>query len=384
MTITQDRIARVLEVFEHNFTDRDELGASVSIWQHGNEILSRSAGWCERERIRPWSATTLVPFWSATKGPASACVLNALDAAAIALGEKVAVVWPEFAAAGKEDITIAELLSHRAGLAALDHEVSSFDYRAVIRALERQAPNWPPGTAHGYHPRTFGFLLEEIIRRVSDARSLGDYWRVIFAEPLDLDLWIGLPDEQSDRVAKLYAGKMADTPGEEAFYRAFGDPRSLTRRAFASPAGITALTGMNGPDARREGFASMGGIGTAASLAKFYAMLAGGGRWRGRTYLGSDVLAQVETTLSSGLDKTFQLQTAFAGGFMKDPVDAFGEKRRALFGPEKRAFGHPGAGGSHAFADPENGIAFAYTMNQMSYGVLPNARSLEMVEALYA
>ena len=141
---------------------------------------------------------------------------------------------------------------------------------------------------------------------------------------------------------------------------------------------------MNDPRAQRAGLPAMGGIGTAASLGKFYAMLAAGGKWRGRAYLNPKILEQAETTLSSDLDKTFHLPTAFAAGFMKDPVDAFGEKRRQLFGPEARAFGHPGAGGSHAIADPQNGIAFAYTMNQMSYGVLPNERSLEMVAALYS
>ena len=383
MTITQQHIARVLDAFEQNFATRDELGASVSIWQHGNQVITHSAGWCERERIRPWTDATLVPFWSATKGPAAACVLRALGDAAIPLTAKVATLWPEFAANGKQDISLAQLLSHRAGLVALDHQVDSFDYPAVIRALEQQAPNWQPGSAHGYHPRTFGFLLDEIVRRVAGASSLGDYWREHFAEPLGLDLWIGLPEGEDYRVAQLYSGKMQNTPGEEDFYRAFAAPNSLTRRAFASPAGIASITGMNDPRAQRAGLPAMGGIGTAAALGKFYAMLASGGRWLGRTYLGAETLTQAETMLCSDLDKTFQLQTAFAAGFMKDPADAFGAKRRQLFGPEHRAFGHPGAGGSHAFADPENGIAFAYTMNQMSYGVLPNARSLEMIKAMY-
>ena len=296
---------------------------------------------------------------------------------------KVADLWPNFAAANKQDITLAQVLSHQAGLAALDHAADIFDYPAVIKAIEQQEPNWTPGTAHGYHPRTFGFLLDEIVRRVSGATSLGSYWREHFGDPLDLDLWIGLPESEDHRVAKLYSGRMQNTPGEENFYRAFGDPTSLTRRAFSSPKGIAAVTGMNDKQAQRAGLPAMGGIGTAASLGKFYAMLAGGGTWQGKTYLAPEILTQAENTLTSDLDKVFQLQTAFAAGFMKDPLDTFGEKRRQLFGPEPRAFGHPGAGGSHAFADPENHIAFAYTMNQMAYGVLPNDRSLEIVAALY-
>lgn len=383
MTLTQDRLARVLDVFEQNFATRNELGASVSIWQHGQRLLNHSAGWCEREQIRPWTDETLVPFWSATKGPAAACTLHALEGAGVGLNEKIASFWPEFAAGGKGEISVAELLSHGGGLVALDEEVDSFDYPAVIGALEEQSPNWQPGTAHGYHPRTFGYLVDEIVRRLTGAKSLGLYWWEQFARPLGLDLWIGLPENQDFRVAKLYSGRLQNTPGEEAFYHAFADRDSLSRRAFASPAGLAAVTGMNEPRAQRAGLPAMGGIGTAAALGKFYALLADGGTWGDRRYLSEDILSQAETTLRSDHDQTFQLPTAFAAGFMKDPLDEDGEKHRQLFGPEIRAFGHPGAGGSHAFADPENGIAFAYTMNQMSYGVLPNARSLDMVGALY-
>ena len=383
MTVTQIQLAKVLEAFDENFERRGELGASVSIWQHGNELLTHSAGWCEREHLQPWTDHTLVPFWSATKGLAAACTLHALHGAGIPLDAKIASIWPEFAAAGKAEIDFAQVLSHQAGLAALDLEVDIFDHAAVVRALEQQEPHWEPGSAHGYHPRTFGFLLDEIVRRSTASESLGDYWREQFADPLGLDIWIGLPDSHDLPIARLYSGRMQNTPGEEPFYRAFGDPSSLTRRAFASPVGIAAVTGMNAPEAQRAGLPAMGGVGNAASLGKFYAMLAAGGKWRGETYLAPEILTQAETTLSSDLDKTFHMQTAFGAGFMKDPVDPFGEKRRQHFGPEPRAFGHPGAGGSHAFADPENGIAFAYTMNQMAYGVLPNERALGMVRALY-
>ncbi|MFT5107334.1 MAG: CubicO group peptidase (beta-lactamase class C family), partial [Pseudoalteromonas tetraodonis] len=274
MTITQVQLAAVLEVFEQNFATRGELGASVSIWQHGNQLLTQSAGWCEREKLRPWTDDTVVPFWSATKGIAATCVLHALETAGINLDDKVAELWPAFATASKQDITFAQLLSHQAGLAALDHPADIFDYPSVIRALEQQEPNWQPGTAHGYHPRTFGFLLDAVVRRASDAESLGTYWRKHFAEPLGLDLWIGLPESEDHRVAKLYSGKMQDTPGEEDFYRAFTDQKSLARRAFASPGGLAAITGMNDQRAQRAGLPAMGGIGTAASLGKFYAMIA--------------------------------------------------------------------------------------------------------------
>ena len=208
MTITHVQLAQVLEVFEKNFASRGELGASVSIWQHGNQLLTHSAGWGERERITPFTDHTLVPFWSATKGLAATCTLHALHAASIPLSERVATIWPEFAANNKQDITLAHVLSHQAGLAALDLEADIFDHAGVIRALEQQEPNWQPGSAHGYHPRTFGFLLDEIVRRVDGTDSLGTYWRQHFADPLGLDIWIGLPDSHDNHIAKLYSGKM--------------------------------------------------------------------------------------------------------------------------------------------------------------------------------
>src|SRR5262249_27530245 len=147
-------------------------------------------GFCDATRERPWTADTLVLVWSATKGIASGCVLHALQQQKIELEWPVAEVWPEFGQAGKDKITLGELLSHQAGLGALDRRVDAVDYGAVIRALEAQAPVWPPGSAHGYHARTFGFLLDELIRRIT-GKTLSDYWQENFARPLELDFWIG-------------------------------------------------------------------------------------------------------------------------------------------------------------------------------------------------
>lgn len=362
--IQNPQLAAVKAVFERNFAEREELGASVSIWQHGQEILSLSAGFCEKGNRRQWTADTLVPVWSATKGLASACALTALDNAGRALDEPVASLWPKLG----HGITFSHVLSHAAGLCALDEMVEIFDYERVIEAMERQSPHWTPGTAHGYHSRTIGFLLDEIVRRASGATSLSEYWRETFAKPWGLDFWIGLPKEENERVATLYPGRMRGAGEEESsFYRAFGDEKSLTRRTFGSPKGLAALSGMNDPAARAAGLPAMGGIGTAHSLAKFYAT------WR------RDCPFVV-----NGMDQVFLLPTSFGHGFMKDPVGPdTGRKRRQHFGPSTTAYGHPGAGGSHAFYDPENGIAFAYVMNQMAYGVLPNEKSLEMVAALY-
>ena len=372
-------LARVEEVFNDNFASRDELGASVSVWHCGEEVLSLAAGFCDRDETRAWCPDTLVPFWSATKGLSSACLLHLLDRSGIALGDPVARVWPEFARAGKAEVSFEQVLSHRAGLPALDREVSIFDHAAVISAIEDQQPLWEPGSRHGYHPRIFGFLLDEIMLRLTGGR-LGDYFRREFGEPLGLEVWIGLPEAEQGRVAMLYPGRMSDPDGEADFYRAFADPQSLTRRAFASPSGLAAVSGMNSPQAWQAGWPALGGIGSACGLAKFYAMLAGEGTREGKCYFPEQVLQVMSETLVSGRDAIFCMESAFSAGFMKD---AQGSSRRRIFGPSEKAFGHPGAGGSLAFADPEHNLAFAYTMNQMSYGVLPGSRALDMVDALY-
>lgn len=370
---------RIAALFEENFASRGELGAAVSVWQHGEPLLDLHGGFRDAHRKIPWTPDTIVLVWSATKGLGSACVLHVLQAHEIGLGRRVAEFWPDFAGGGKSEITYAQLLSHEAGLCALDERVDVQDYAAVVAALERQVPLWPPGSAHGYHARTFGFLLDEIIRRVA-GKTLSEYWREVFADTLGLDIWISLPESEHARVATIYAAKAGRTPTPEAFYRDLATPGTLARKTFTSPHGLHAVSAMNSPAIRSAPIVSFGGIGSASSLAKFYAMLANGGELDGRRYFTDATLAQMSTSLASGPDKVFQIPTAFAAGFMKDPP----EITRKIFGLAPLAFGHPGAGGSHAFADPENGIAFAYVMNQMEQSLLPNEKSLRLTDALYS
>ncbi|HSS16506.1 MAG TPA: serine hydrolase domain-containing protein, partial [Candidatus Dormibacteraeota bacterium] len=157
---------RLKPLFRENFEKFGELGAAVFIWQNGKPIVDLYSGFCDVRHEKPWGADTLVLIWSATKGIGGACVLHVLQEHRISIERPVAEFWPEFAQADKEKITLSQLLSHQAGLCALDARVDILDYSAVIRALEVQKPLWPPGTAHGYHARTFGFLLDEIVRRI--------------------------------------------------------------------------------------------------------------------------------------------------------------------------------------------------------------------------
>lgn len=373
-----DLRGRLKLIFDENFARFGELGAAVSVWQKGEPLLDLHGGFCDAHRTKPWRDDTLVLVWSATKGIGSACLLHLLQENRIALAQRVSEFWPEFGQVGKENVTIAQLLSHSAGLCAFEQKIEITDYPAVIHALEEQAPLWPPGTTHGYHARTFGFLLDELVRRISGI-SIAKYWREVFAESLGLDFWIGLPAELNPRCATIYAAKAGRTAQPAQFYRDLATPGTLQRKTFTSPAGLHSVTAMNRPENRALEIVSLGGIGSVHALAKFYAMLANGGELDGRRYFTAETIAHMTTILSDGPDLVFEIPTAFSAGFMKNSTRA----SRPIFGPSPHAFGHPGAGGSHAFADPENKLAFAYVMNQMDQSVLPNEKSLRLIDALY-
>ena len=388
---------RLEPLFRENFENLGELGAAVSIWQNGKLVVDLHGGFRDARREEPWTTDTIVLIWSATKGIGAACLLHVLQEHKIDIERTVAEFWPEFGQAGKEKITLEQMLSHQAGLCALDEPVDVLDYPAVIHALEKQAPLWPPGTAHGYHARTFGFLLDELVRRIA-GRTLPEYWRENFAAPLDLDLWIGLPENENPRVATIYAAQAGKPPEPKQFYADLATPGTLARKVFTSPRGLHAISAMNNPDVRAQPIVSFGGIGSANSLAKFYALLANDGALDGRNFFSKKTMEWMTTTLTDGMDRVFQIPTAFSAGFMKDSKST----TRGIFGRSTRlraasayaatadktagqasSFGHPGAGGSHAFADPENKISFAYVMNRMEQAVLPNEKSLRLVKAIY-
>ncbi len=364
--------------FEANFAAGLEIGASVSVWRGGAEIVSLHAGWRNAARTEPWTPDTLVAVWSATKGLAAACAVHAMERRGVLLDTPVRDFWPEFGQSGKESVTCADVLSHSAGLASVDEPCPDLaDQVAVAAALARQRPLWEQG--HGYGARTFGSLADEFVRRLSGV-SLADYWCEEFARPLGLDFWIGLPAAMHGRVAELVAPRPSDGSGEPGFVAAMAQPDSLTRRAFTNPGGLLPISRMNTATMRSASLPSLGGIGSASSLAKFYAMLATGAAWDGKRYFReTHVMSQPAV---SGHDLVLQFPTAFSTGFM---MNAEGAGRSGeLFGPSAASFGHPGAGGSLAFADPVEGIGFAYVMNRMGPGVIPRARAQALVKAVYA
>lgn len=375
--ITFDVIGNGLEkAFARNFSERGEIGASVSVWQDGVELVTFSRGWCEKEEKRPWTDDTLVPVYSVSKALAAATFLLVLQESGLSAEDSVRRVWPELRVG---HLTFRELLSHQGGLPGVEGVVSVSDRRAVIAALEETEPYWDPGMAHGYHARSIGFLLDELCERLGEKR-LGEFFRLLIGEPLKLDFWIGLPECEFDRVAKLYPGRFIVRKEEKAFYEAMQEEGSLARKAFGSLKGYQSASEMNDPAAWAGGFPAFGGVGSARALAKFYQAVLGQTE---QEIFSAEIRKLLGKRLVQDFDQVLTLETSFTTGMMMDPVMKGGQKKRQLFGPNEEAFGQPGAGGSHAFCDPRTGLSFAYTMNQMELGLFPGERGLSLVRAVY-
>lgn len=361
------RFAAVRELFAREFETGAALGAAVCISVDGEAVVDLWGGHCDRERTRPWSADTLVNVFSATKAMAALCAHQLIERGLLDLDAPVARYWPEFAAAGKQSLPVRYLLDHRAGLPALRvalPEAALYDWAQMTAALAEQAPWWQPGTRHGYHALTFGYLVGELVRRVAGC-SLGRWFREHVAGPLAAEFHIGLAPEHEARVSPVHgrrslpdAGANLRLRGPQAeFLRALADPTSLTAAAFENP--------RHSPDAvntlawRRAEIPSANGHATARGIARIYAALACGGALDAARILEPESIARATTEQASGPDAVLVgLQMRYGLGFLLPHA-------QVRFGPGERAFGHPGAGGSLGMADPERRVSFGYTLNRL-------------------
>lgn len=330
---------------------KDEIGWSFVAMKGCKEVVSRHGGFSDRHRMKVWTEKTIAPVWSATKGPMSVCVLMALHRIGMNGKSLVEGVWPELKAGC---LTFDEMFSHQGGYAALHEKVSIWDRKAVIDSLENQDPLWAVGT-HGYHPRTIGFLADEIVRRI-DGRPLGQFWREEIAETEEIDFWIGLPEEQFSRVAELVPARLSKSGEPKPFYEALLTKDSLTRRAFSSPSDLAGVSEMNQPRAWQAGFPAMGGVGSALGLAKFYDWV-----------LHQEFLEELIRPRIKGLDEIQRIENSFGFGVMLG------------LGPNRDCFGHPGAGGSYGFANVETGMSYAFVMNHFESNLFPNKERLDLV-----
>jgi CubicO group peptidase (beta-lactamase class C family) len=366
------------QVFEENFRTRSELGAAVAVVVKNQLVVDLWGGTANPKSKQPWAEDTMVNMFSVTKGMAALAVAHAHSRRLFDYDEKVAAYWPEFAVNGKQDITVRTLLSHQAGIPAIDVPLdldTLADPNAVAAAIASQTPEWSPGEKHGYHSFSLGFYESELIRRVDPQhRTLGRYFADEIAAPIGLDFYIGLPDDIPDlRIAHLamnwYRAKMLlnlnKLPSE--FLKASFNRKSLTARVFANPKAATDVTGYNNRAAYRVEMPSANGVGTARSVAIAYGEFASGGDRLGIDAATLDALSQPATPPPSGtFDEVMRIETLFSLGVMK-PFSGF------EFG-SPQAYGTPGFGGSMGLADPELQMGFCYAMNRAGYHMFNDPR----------
>jgi CubicO group peptidase (beta-lactamase class C family) len=374
------RFAAVREAFAEGFRSRDEVGAAVAVVLDGKLVVDLWAGHADQARTRPWQRDTIVNVYSCTKGMTALCAHRLVERGQLDLDAPVSRYWPEFAEAGKGHMPTRWLLSHRSALPAVRELLAPealYDWEAMCAALAAQAPWWEAGTAHGYHALTFGWLVGELVRRLT-GRSLGTYFGDEIARPLGLDFHIGLPDAEHHRVAEL-----SEIPTDQIDPEAIGlaqvilsDPQGMSALALLNPPALA--LGPNTPEWRRAEIPGANGHGGARDLAMVYGALARGGMLDGVEVLKPESVARCAVEQSFGPDLVLQVTTRFGLGFMLPQ-----ERRDARFGASPRAFGHPGAGGSLGFADPDHRIGFGYVMNRMGPHILLDPRAIALSEAAY-
>nr|WP_197979960.1 serine hydrolase domain-containing protein [Pseudomonas coleopterorum] len=366
----------VREAFAALFDNPQERGAALCIQIGGETVVDLWAGTADKDGAQAWHSDTILNLFSCTKTFTAVTALQLVAEGKLALDVPVAQYWPEFAAAGKQSITLRHLLSHQAGLPALRDLLppeALYDWPRMTAALAAETPWWSPGTGHGYAAITYGWLVGELLRR-ADHRGPGESIMARVARPLGLDFHVGLPDEEFHRVAHIARGKgnVGDEAAQRLLQVTMREPEAMATRAFTNPPSV--LTSTNKPEWRRMEQPAANGHGNARSLAGFYAGLLDG------SLLEPELLAELTREHSLGMDKTLMTPTRFGLGCMLDQPKV----ANATFGLGAGAFGHPGAGGSVGFADPEHDVAVGFAVNTLGPYVLMDPRAQHLVRVLRA
>ncbi|MGJ5749561.1 CubicO group peptidase (beta-lactamase class C family) [Streptomyces puniciscabiei] len=372
------RFTAVREAFEANFRERGELGAAVAVTVDGTTVVDLWGGWADARATRAWERDTLVNVWSTTKGPVALCAHLLADRGLLDLDAPVAAYWPEFAAAGKEKVLVRHLLSHRAGLSGLrePHSLADlYDWELTTARLAATEPWWEPGTVSGYHALTYGHLVGEVVRRVSGLRPGALLEREVTG-PLGIDFTVGLPAKEAGRAAELVHPPAADR-GEQVAVFSQLTPAALA--ALTNPA--VGAAEANTDEWRAAEIPAANGHGTARAVAALYGVFAGRGRHGGRRLLSPEAAERVregqgscrDLVLGAGFDRETE---AGLGLWLSGP--------QGSYGPNPRAFGHDGFGGSCGLADPEAGVSLGYVMNRMGPRIADDPRKMALIDALYS
>jgi len=363
----------VKDAFAALFDDPQERGAALCVQVGGETVVDIWAGVADKDGQQAWHSDTILNLFSCTKPFTAVTALQLVSEGKLELDAPVARYWPEFAAAGKERITLRHLLSHQAGLPAIRQNLPAealYDWQTMTAALAAESPWWALGEGHGYAPITFGWLVGELLRRV-EGRGPGESIVARTAKPLGLDFHVGLADEEFHRVATISRGKgnLGDAAAQRMLKTMMTDAQAMTTRAFTNPPSI--MTSTNKPEWRRMQQPAANGHGNARSLAGFYSGLLDG------SLLDSELLAELTREHSVGEDRTLLTPTRFGLGCMLDQPTV----NNATYGMGPGAFGHPGAGGTTGFADPERDVAVGFVTNNLGPFVLmdPRAQKLAVI-----
>lgn len=369
-----ERFHAVRETFEAAFAGGAELGASVCVIRDGEAVVDLWGGLADAERTRPFERDTLVNVFSTTKGMTALCAHRLVNEGRLDLDAPVASYWPEFAQRGKGEITVRQLISHQAGLPAIRESLPQealFDWDRMATALAAEETWWEPGTRHGYHAVTFGWLVGEVVRRIT-GQSLGTRFAEDLAKPLGADFYIGCGPDLDERISPLVQGPVVIEEGQAGiFEEILNNPEGVAARAFGNPPLLGTMV-FNTRPWRAAEIPAANGHASAAGIARIYGELA-----RGKL-LSTAVLDDARSCQAEGQDEVLPLVTKIACGFMLSPD-------HEPCGPNPRAFNHAGAGGSLGYCDPEAKIGFGYAMNNMHTGAwLVDPRARRLVDAVYA
>lgn len=391
----------VREAFAQNFEKRHEVGASVAVVRDGQYLVDLWGGWADEARTRPWEADSIVNVWSTTKGFVSLSAHMLIDRGQLELDKPVADYWPEFAQAGKEEITVRQLMSHRAGLSGWVEPVTEdimYDWAKLCEMLAAQEPFWEPDTQSGYHALTFAHLVGELVRRI-DGRPIDEFVREEITGPLKADMFIGVRPEDDRRVADLCTTPHALPPQNPSQVKSEQEAEGVETASgdgSASDAGESApqmneimLRALGNPfvgpkvansDAWRRGvFPSANGHGNARGIAAMYGTIASGGAFGATRLFSPEAVERMREEQPTGRDLVISAvgeEMTWGMGFMVN--------KQKWYGSNPRAFHHGGYGGSLGFCDPEAGIGFGYAMNAMNVSTLvQDTRSVALLRAVY-
>jgi len=372
------RFAALRDTFVRNFSTFGETGAALSITIDNRPVVDIWAGHVDGTRTTEWQRDTIVNVYSTTKGMTAICAHILADQGRLDFDAPVAKYWPDFAHAGKGEMPVRYLLSHRAGLPAVRQTMAPeamYQPETMASALAAQEPWWQPGAKHGYHAVTYGWLVGEVVRRIT-GKTIGAFFRDEVAQPLGVDCHIGLPAQHEARVAPLIPPPPPTADQLDLITEILKDPESMLAKAFINPP--LPLEAVNSREWRAAEIPAANGHTNARALARVYGALACGGALNGTRVLSQAAIDNAIIEQSDGPDAVLPLYTRFGLGFMRSTP-------KEKMGPNPRAFGHGGMGGSMAFADPDARLGFGYVMNEMHAGLwLIDPRPATLIESLYA